>query len=94
MSDSNFPFGAFETWQVSWVLVSLALAAGLATTAERVLPGLEIAFLLWFVGFLAGVEILSPRHESPERWSWIRWVLAAGLVVAGAILLRRVAMVL
>jgi len=79
---------SFRTWQGVWGVVILAVAA-VAATRPRPLATLELVFLLWFVGFLGGVEILSPRHENPERWTKLRWIVLVGLTVSTAIVVRR-----
>lgn len=80
----------FTAWQTIWGVSSLVLGAYVVSTGNRVGSLLELVFLLWFVGFIGGVELLVPRSDSTKRWSGIRVILLAGLVLTGLIVARRI----
>jgi hypothetical protein len=82
-------------WQASW----LGATAGVAywsfrTSSGSIVPLLEFVFFFWFVGFLAGVELFSPRHVAPTIWSYVRWVVAVGALVGVGLVARRVVLLL
>lgn len=81
-------------WQVTWVGLTVLIGVVTVTTASWELPLFELMFLFWFVGFLAGVELFSPRHRSPDRWLRVRWILVAGLTVTTLVIARRVLVLL
>lgn len=59
--------------QLLWLLVPLAAVAAAGAAVE-------MAFLGWFVGFLALVELAAPL-DIPDRWRiHLRWVLFLALV--------------
>jgi hypothetical protein len=73
--------GRFAYWQLSWGLVAVLVAAGAAASLRNPVYAAELTFLVWFVGFLVGVELFAPRHVEPARWSRVRWVVFGGLFV-------------
>jgi hypothetical protein len=69
--------------------VSLGFAIWIVITNDSIVPFLELLFLVWFVGFLVGVELLRPRDGATDRQPAIRWVMIAGFVVIALIVARR-----
>ncbi len=51
---------------------------------------LEIFFVLWLIGLLVIVELISPAFVRPLYLSYIRYVIAAGVIVFGAIVAEKV----
>lgn len=82
-------------WQAGWLAVTAGVAYwSFRSTPGSVVPLLEFVFFVWFVGFLAGVELFAPRHVAPAIWSYVRWVVAAGVLVLAALVARRVVLLL
>lgn len=77
----------FRRWQLLWIPVSVVaaiLAFRIFGRNELLYMG-ELSFLVWFIGFLVGVELFAPRHVAPDLWTNVRWVELAGLLVVGVI---------
>lgn len=51
---------------------------------------LEIFFVLWLIGLLVIVELISPAFVRPLYLRYIRYVIAAGVIVFGAIVAEKV----
>jgi len=51
---------------------------------------LEIFFVLWLIGLLVIVELISPAIVWPSYFRYLRYVIAAGVIVFGAIVAQKV----
>nr|WP_319375666.1 hypothetical protein [uncultured Methanoregula sp.] len=51
---------------------------------------LEIFFVLWLIGLLVIVELADTRFSLPPYLRYIKYVVAAGIVVFGIIVIRKV----
>jgi hypothetical protein len=51
---------------------------------------LEIFFVLWLIGLLVIVELVSPAFVRPSYLRYLRYVIAAGVIVFGAIVAQKV----
>jgi hypothetical protein len=51
---------------------------------------LEIFFVLWLIGLLVIVELADTRFSLPPYLRYIKYVVAAGIVVFGIIVVRKV----
>jgi hypothetical protein len=65
--------------QVVWALVTLSLLADL---------GPANAFLVWFVGFLVGVELLPASRLTSRKRQLLRLMVYVGYVTVAIVLLR------
>jgi hypothetical protein len=50
----------------------------------------EIFFVLSFIGFLIIVELIAPKYIQPGYMRYIRYVLVAGIVIFGVIVVQKV----
>jgi hypothetical protein len=76
--------GRFVHAQMAWMLTVLILLAALGSLT------LELFFVLSLIGFLVVVELTAPVAVSPRWRRRIPWLIAAGLVVFGYIVVRRI----
>lgn len=84
----------FWVLQFAWA-VAIAVAGTLTVRPIRGFdPVLETFFLVWFVGFLVGVEVLAPHQVTATSKSRVRWVVLLGVLVVGAIVYRHVTTIL
>jgi len=51
---------------------------------------LEIFFVLWLIGLLIIVELMDMRFSLPSYLRYIKYLVAAGIVVFGAIVTQKV----
>ena len=51
---------------------------------------LEIFFVLALIGFLVIVELIAPNYIQPGYMRYIRYILAAGIVLFGVIVVQKV----
>jgi hypothetical protein len=51
---------------------------------------LEIFFVLWLIGLLVIVELISPAFVRPPHLRTVRYIIAAGMVVFGVIVAEKV----
>jgi hypothetical protein len=51
---------------------------------------LEIFFVLWLIGLLVVIELVSPAFVRPSHLRAVRYVIAAGVVVFGVIVAEKV----
>jgi len=51
---------------------------------------LEIFFVLWLIGLLVIVELISPAFVRPSYLRYLKYVIAAGVVIFGAIVAQKV----
>lgn len=81
-SATRFRLSRFRIYQLS-LLLACALLVVVATAMQyRVESTLKKVFFVWFVGFLAGVELFVPRRTASDGWGWVRWAVVAGSLVA------------
>lgn len=70
--------------QTAWMLASiLALALLDALTVE-------LFFVLSLIGFLVVTELTAPFAVTPRWRKRLKWIIALGLIVFGAIVVRRI----
>lgn len=74
----------FVHGQAAWMLASLVVLAALRSLS------LDLYFIVSLVGFLVLVELTAPFNVTPAWRSRLRWLILAGLVVFGGIVVRRV----
>lgn len=51
---------------------------------------LEIFFVLWLIGLLVIVELMDTRFSLPPHMRYLKYVVAAGILVFGAIVAMKV----
>jgi hypothetical protein len=51
---------------------------------------LELLFVLWLIGILVIVELIKPTYVQPGYLRYIRYLIAAGIVIFGAIIAQKV----
>lgn len=51
---------------------------------------LEIFFILWLVGLLVIVELINPAFVQPSYIRYLKFLVAAGIIVFGAIIAQKV----
>jgi hypothetical protein len=51
---------------------------------------LEIFFVLWLIGLLVIVELMDTRFSLPPFMRYLKYVVAAGIIVFGAIVVGKV----
>ena len=72
----------------------IALAVWLTVIAVVMLlaqsVNLEIFFVLSLIGFLVIVELIAPNYIQPGYMRYIRYILAAGIVLFGVIVVQKV----
>jgi len=51
---------------------------------------LEIFFVLWLIGLLVIVELMDTRFSLPPYMRYIKYVVAAGILLFGGIVVRKV----
>jgi len=74
----------FVRWQVAW-MVGTVLALALAESLT-----LEVFFVGSLVGFLLLTVFVVPLNVTPAWRTRLRWLLLAGLLVFGVLVVRRV----
>lgn len=55
---------------------------------------LELVFVISLIGFLITVELTTPFTITPQWQSRLKWIIALGLVVFAAIVIRRILAIL
>jgi hypothetical protein len=50
----------------------------------------ELVFVISLIGFLVVVELTTPVNVTPRWRSRLKWLIAAGLLVFGYIVVRRI----
>ena len=75
-------------------LAVIALAAWLFIVAAFMLLAgrvdLEIFFVLWLIGTLVVVELTDTRFVQPRPLRYMKFMIAAGIVLFGAIVAQKV----
>ena len=51
---------------------------------------LEIFFVLWLIGLLVIVELMDTRFSLPPYMRYLKYVVAAGIILFGAIVVGKV----
>jgi len=51
---------------------------------------LEIFFVLWLIGILIVVELVDPAFSKPRYLHYLRYVIACGVIIFGAIVAHKV----
>ena len=74
--------------QTAWMLAAIVLLALLDSLS------LELFFVLSLIGFLVVVELTAPLNVTPRWRARLRWLIAAGLLAFGAIVVRRILAIL
>lgn len=67
-----------------WLILIIAFML-LARTLD-----LEIFFVLWLIGILVVVELVSGASVTPRYLRYLRFVIAAGVIIFGAIVAQKV----
>jgi hypothetical protein len=67
-----------------WLILIIAFMI-LARTLD-----LEIFFVLWLIGILVVVELVSGASATPRYLKYLRFVIAAGVIIFGAIVAQKV----
>jgi hypothetical protein len=75
-------------------IAAIALAAWLVIVSVFMLLAerfdLEIFFVLWLIGILVIVELADPKSVRPRYLYYVRYLIAAGIVLFGAIVAQKV----
>lgn len=74
--------------QTAWMLATIVLLAALGALS------LELLFVVSLIGFLVVIELTAPVNVTPRWRSRLKWLVAAGLLVFGAIVVRRILAIL
>lgn len=67
-----------------WLLV----VAGFAVLARSI--DLEVYFVLALIGLLVIVELIDPAYARPSHIRRVRYLIAVGVIIFGAIVVRKV----
>lgn len=70
--------------QVAWMLATIVVLAAVGSLT------LELFFVCSLIGFLIIVELTAPIAVSPAWRRRLPWLIGAGLVVFGIIVIRRI----
>jgi len=70
------------------LVVWLVILSIFSLLAYRV--DLEIFFVLWLIGLLIIVELMDTRFSLPSYLRYIKYLVAAGIVVFGVIVTQKV----
>ncbi len=73
---------------VAVLLIWMILVAFFMLLARNL--SLEIFFVLWLIGLLVIVELISPAFVRPSYIRYFRYIIAAGVIVFGAIVAQKV----
>jgi O-antigen ligase len=69
---------------VAWMLAAVLALALLGSLSY------ELFFVVSLIGFLVVVELTAPFTVTPAWRSRLKWIIAAGLVVFGYIVVKRI----
>ena len=76
------------------VLAAIAIAIWLVVICMFMLLArsvdLEIFFVLWLIGLLVIVELMDTRFSLPPYMRYLKYVIAAGIVLFGGIVIQKV----
>ncbi|AQL42267.1 hypothetical protein BV210_05860 [Halorientalis sp. IM1011] len=74
----------FVQGQVAWMVTGLCLLVILGALT------LELFFVVSLIGFLVVVELTAPFNVTPRWRSRLKWIVAVGLLVFAAVVVRRI----
>lgn len=74
----------FVTIQAMWMLGTLLCLAVLGALS------FELYFVLSLIGLLVVIELTAPFNVTPRWRSRLKWLVALGLVLFGAVVVRRI----
>ncbi|WP_246988324.1 hypothetical protein [Halorientalis marina] len=74
--------------QLAWMLAAVLVLSLLSSLT------LELFFVVSLIGFLVIVELTAPFNITPAWRRRLKWLIAIGLVVFGAIVIRRILAIL
>ena len=74
--------------QTAWMATSIVVLALL----DAFTP--ELFFVLSFIGFLVVVELTAPFNVTPRWRARLKWIILAGLLVFGYVVVRRILAIL
>ena len=76
------------------ILAAIALSAWLVIVSSFMLLArhidIEIFFVLWLIGILVIVELADSRFSLPPFLRYIKYMIAAGIVIFGGIVITKV----
>jgi hypothetical protein len=78
----------FVHGQLAWMLATIVVLAALGSES------LELFFVVSLIGFLVVIELTAPVNVTPRWRSRLKWLVALGLLVFGAIVVCRVLAIL
>jgi hypothetical protein len=70
------------------MFIWLVVISAFMLLAQRV--DLEIFFVLWLIGILVIVELMDTRFSLPTYIRYIKYLVAAGIVLFGGIVVQKV----
>jgi len=70
------------------MFIWLVVICAFMLLAHRV--DLEIFFVLWLIGILVIVELMDTRFSLPSYLRYIKYLVAAGIVIFGGIVTQKV----
>jgi len=73
---------------LAWILASTLVLVLLDALSY------ELAFVVSLIGFLVVIELTAPLNVRPDWRRRLRWLILLGLVVFGAIVVRRILAIL
>lgn len=85
---SGYRHDWFAAWQATLGAAALVVAAVAIGTFGEPVEVLVPVFLVWFIGYLVGVDLFAPRHVAPGGWGRARVVIVVGLVCTVLVVLR------
>jgi len=72
----------------SAIVVWLFLISFFMLTSRHV--DLEVFFVLWLIGILVVVEMIDTRFSQPAYLKYVKFLVAAGIVIFGVIVTQKV----
>lgn len=73
---------------LAWTLASVLILVVLDALSY------ELTFVIGLIGFLIVIELTAPLNVQPQWRGRLRWLILAGLLVFGAIVIRRILAIL
>jgi hypothetical protein len=74
----------FIRGQIAWMVATILALALLGSVSY------ELVFVLSLIGFLVVTELTAPFNITPAWRARLKWLILAGLVVFGFIVIRRI----
>ena len=78
----------FVHGQLAWMLATVIILVALGALS------LELFFVVSLIGFLVVIELTAPFNVTPRWRRRLRWLVAAGLLIFGWIVTRRIMAIL